>query len=87
MLGNTESKGSLTVVGTGISVSGQMTLVTESVLKNADVVLAVVTQSAFVNLKNINSNTISLRNLYDVNTSRLATYQKMKRRIIDEVEA
>jgi uroporphyrin-III C-methyltransferase len=85
MLERVKEKGSLTVVGTGISVSGQMTLLTESVLKNADIVLAVVTQSALINLKNINSNTTCLRDLYDVNTSRLITYQQMKQRIVDEV--
>ncbi|MFT2092618.1 SAM-dependent methyltransferase [Paraglaciecola sp. 2405UD69-4] len=81
------SQGSLTIVGTGISVSGQMTLITESTLKNADIVLAVVTQSALVNLKSINSNTVSLRDLYDPNLSRLLTYRKMQQRIVTEVEA
>ncbi|MEO9946319.1 MAG: SAM-dependent methyltransferase [Paraglaciecola sp.] len=87
MADSPNNKGSLTIVGTGITLSGQMTLITESVLENADIVLSVVTQSAFINLKNINSNTISLRDLYDVNTSRLVTYQKMKQRIVDEVES
>jgi uroporphyrin-III C-methyltransferase len=80
-----KGQGSLTVVGTGISISGQMTLLTESVLKNADIVLAVVTQSALINLKKLNSNTQCLRDLYDVNTSRLVTYQQMQQRIVDEV--
>jgi len=85
MLERIKGQGSLTVVGTGISISGQMTLLTESVLKNADIVLAVVTQSALINLKKLNSNTQCLRDLYDVNTSRLVTYQQMQQRIVDEV--
>lgn len=82
---DTPSKGSLIVVGTGISVSGQMTLITESVIKNADVVLAVVTQSALVNLQRLNDNTHCMRHYYQEGQSRLITYQKMTQRIIDEV--
>ncbi|MGO4891834.1 SAM-dependent methyltransferase [Flavobacterium sp. W21_SRS_FM6] len=80
-----ETQGSLTVVGTGISISGQMTLLTESVIKNADIVLAVVTQSALFNLKKLNANTVCLRQYYDVNTSRLISYQKMQQHIVQEV--
>jgi uroporphyrin-III C-methyltransferase len=80
-----KAKGSLTVVGTGISVSGQMTLLTESVIKHADIVLAVVTQSALFNLQMLNANTVCLRHYYDVNTSRLITYKKMQQHIVQEV--
>lgn len=82
-----QAQGSLTVVGTGISVSGQMTLLSESVIKNADIVLAVVTQSALFNLKKLNANTVCLRQYYDVNTSRLITYKKMQQHIVEEVQS
>ncbi|ALM90264.1 methyltransferase [Alteromonas stellipolaris LMG 21856] len=83
---NIESKGSLVVVGTGITVSGQMTLITESLLKTADIVLSVVTESALVNLQMINSNVVCLRHLYEQGKSRALTYQKMTQRIVDEVK-
>lgn len=84
---NQHQKGSLVVVGTGITVSGQMTLITESVIKNADIVLAVVTQSALINLQMLNPNTHCLRHYYEQGKSRVITYQKMKQHIIDEVKA
>lgn len=73
---NVDKKGSLVVVGTGITVSGQMTLITESLLKTADIVLSVVTQSALINLQMINSNVVCLRHLYEQGKSRALTYQK-----------
>lgn len=84
---NQHPKGSLVVVGTGITVSGQMTLITESVIKNADIVLAVVTQSALINLQMLNPNTHCLRHYYEQGKSRVITYQKMKQHIIDEVKS
>lgn len=84
---NTKSKGSLVVVGTGITVSGQMTLITHSLLKTADIVLSVVTQSAQINLEMINPNVVCMRHLYEQGKSRAITYQKMTQRIIDEVKA
>jgi uncharacterized protein YabN with tetrapyrrole methylase and pyrophosphatase domain len=77
--------GSLKVVGTGITVSGQMTLYTESVIKNADVVFSVVTDSAFSNLQKLNSNVVNLRKHYDKNLSRLITYNNMKQEIVNSV--
>jgi len=84
---NVESKGSLVVVGTGITVSGQMTLITQSLLETADIVLSVVTQSAQINLEMINPNVVCLRHLYEQGKSRAVTYQKMTQRIVDEVKA
>lgn len=81
----TSQKGSLTVVGTGISLSGQMTIVTESVLKNADVVFAVVTDSALVNLKHINPNTHCMRHHYEAGKPRLQTYNDMQQTLVDAV--
>ena len=81
----TQLMGSLKVVGTGITVSGQMTLYTESVIKNADVVFSVVTDSAFSNLQKLNSNVVNLRKHYDKNLSRLITYNNMKQEIVDSV--
>lgn len=80
-------KGSLTVVGTGISIAGQMTLYTESVIKHADIVLAVVTDSTLYNLQSLNPNTYSMRTYYDKALPRSLTYQKMKQKMIDEVLA
>lgn len=84
----TESKqGSLKVVGTGITLSGQMTLYTESVIKSADIVFCVVTDSAFANLQKLNSKVINLRKHYDANTSRVITYRNMKQDIVAAVQA
>lgn len=78
-------KGSLKVVGTGITLSGQMTIYTESVIRNADVVFSVVTDSAFANLQTLNNNIVNLRKHYDKRISRLITYNSMKQEIVDAV--
>lgn len=80
-------KGSLKVVGTGISVSGQMTLYTQSVIKHADVVLSVVSGMAFSNLRSLNPNIVDLKKHYHENTSRFITYQNMKLEIMEHVIA
>ncbi len=82
-----QKQGSLKIVGTGITLSGQMTVYTESVIKNADVVFSVVTDSALANLQRLNNNVVSLRKHYDKKTSRLITYRNMKQEIIDAVVA
>lgn len=83
-----KNKGSLVVVGTGISVSGQMTLVTMNHIKQADIVYAVIPNKpglAFV--ESLNANTHSLTDLYQENKSRETIYNEMMYQIIRKVES
>lgn len=81
----TSAKGSLTVVGTGITLSGQITNITESIIRQADIVLTVVTEPTYLYLKTLNENTQSLRYLYQSNRPRLQTYVAMTEQIISHV--
>lgn len=82
-----QAKGSLTIVGTGITISGQMTLYSESIIKNADIVLAVVMDSALTNLQKLNANVVCMKHYYEKGTPRLVTYDKMKQHMVDEAVA
>lgn len=83
-----EKKGTLVVVGTGISVSGQMTLVTTNHIKQADVVYAVIPNKPGIEfVKSLNSNTHSLADLYEQGKSREQTYKEMMQCIVQKVEA
>ena len=80
-------QGRLVVVGTGISVAGQMTLVTQNHIRQATTVFAVVTSKPSIEfLRTLNSNVISLNDLYDEGKSRVQTYQDMCDKIIEAVE-
>lgn len=80
--------GSLIVVGTGISVAGQMTLLTQSVIQNADIVFIGISNKVGENVvKKLNPNTVELDDLYAQGKSRAVTYQQMTDRIVDAVIA
>ena len=81
-------KGSLVVVGTGISVSGQMTLVTMNHIKQADIVyVAIPNKPGMEFVKSLNPNTHSLTDLYEQDKPRAHTYKEMMQRIVEKVEA
>ena len=81
-------QGSLVIVGTGISVSGQMTLITQNHIRRADVVFAAIPNKPGIEfLKSLNANTHTLTDLYEVGKSRVQTYQDMCDRIINAVES
>ena len=80
--------GSLIVVGTGISVAGQMTLLTQSVIQNADIVFLGISNKVGENVvKKLNPNTVALDDFYAQGKSRAVTYQQMAGRIVDAVVA
>lgn len=84
---NSKPQGSLVIVGTGISVAGQMTLITQNHIKQADIVFTVVSGKpniAFI--KSLNANTHSLLELYELGKSRVQTYREICDRIIQAVE-
>jgi uncharacterized protein YabN with tetrapyrrole methylase and pyrophosphatase domain len=85
---STKQLGSLVVVGTGISVAGQMTLLTQSYIENADIVFMGISNKIGENVvKKLNSNTVQLDELYQAGKSRAITYQQMTDRIVDAVKA
>jgi uncharacterized protein YabN with tetrapyrrole methylase and pyrophosphatase domain len=80
--------GSLVVVGTGISVAGQMTLLAQSYIENADIVFMGISNKIGENVvKKLNPNTVELDDLYQAGKSRAITYQQMADRIVDAVKA
>jgi uncharacterized protein YabN with tetrapyrrole methylase and pyrophosphatase domain len=85
---STKQQGSLVVVGTGISVAGQMTLLTQSYIENADIVFMGIANKVGENVvKKLNLNTVELDDLYQSGKSRAITYQQMASRIVDAVKA
>jgi precorrin-6B methylase 1 len=82
-----KNKGSLVVVGTGISVSGQMTLVTKNHIKQADIVYVVVPNKPGLEfVRSLNPNTHSLTDLYEENKPRELIYKEMMQEIVQKVE-
>jgi uncharacterized protein YabN with tetrapyrrole methylase and pyrophosphatase domain len=80
-------QGSLVIVGTGISVAGQMTLITQNHIRQADVVFTVTSGKPNIEfIKSLNSNTYSLTDLYEIGKSRVQTYQDMCDHIIQAVQ-
>jgi uroporphyrin-III C-methyltransferase len=85
---STKQQGSLVVVGTGISVAGQITLLAQSCIQNADIVFMGITNKVGENVvKKLNPNTVELDDLYQAGKSRAITYQQMTDRIVDAVNA
>lgn len=79
-------KGSLVIVGTGISVAGQMTLAAKSHIENADIVLmGIMNKVGEHAVKQLNPNCISLDDLYQQGKSRAVTYSQMSERIVQAV--
>jgi uroporphyrin-III C-methyltransferase len=84
---SSKQQGFLVVVGTGISVAGQMTLLAQSYIQNADIVFMGITNKIGENVvKKLNSNTVELDDLYQAGKSRAITYQQMTDRIVDAVK-
>lgn len=84
----TKQQGSLVVVGTGISVAGQMTLITQNHIRQADIVFVAIPNKPGVEfIKSLNPHTHSLTDLYEVGKSRVQTYQDMCNKIISSVES
>lgn len=82
-----KQQGSLVVVGTGISVAGQMTLLTQSHIKNADIVFTGISNKVAENaVRKLNANVFELDDLYEEGKSRAITYQQMTDRIVDAVK-
>ena len=81
------AQGSLVIVGTGISVAGQMTLITQNHIKQADIVFTLVSGKPNIEfIKSLNANTHSLLELYELGKSRVQTYREICYRIIQSVE-
>ncbi|MDU0353914.1 SAM-dependent methyltransferase [Paraglaciecola aquimarina] len=83
-----KQQGSLVVVGTGISVAGQMTLMAQSYIENADIVFTGISNIIGENVvQKLNANTVGLDDLYQAGKSRATTYQQMTDRIVNAVKA
>ena len=83
---DTSKKGSLVIVGTGISVAGQMTIAAKSHIENADIVfMGIMNKIGEHVVTKLNSNSVSLDDLYDEGKSRALTYSQMADRIVQSV--
>lgn len=83
---STAKKGELVVVGTGISVAGQMTLAAKSHIENADMVfMGIMNKVGEHAVKALNPNCVSLDDLYKEGKSRALTYEQMADRIVQAV--
>ena len=83
---DTNKKGSLVVVGTGISVAGQMTLAARSHIENADIVfMGIMNKVGEYVVTTLNPNSVSLDDLYEEGKSRALTYSQMADRIVESV--
>ena len=81
-------RGSLVVVGTGISLVGQMTLEALARVKRADAVYFVVTNPATEAwIKRLKPSAVSLEDCYAEGRHRAHTYRDMADRILDAVRA
>ncbi|OJF68912.1 methylase [Alteromonas sp. V450] len=82
----TAQKGSLIIVGTGISVAGQMTLLAKSYIENADIVfMGIMNKVGEHAVQTLNPNTHTLDDLYKEGKSRAVTYAEMADRIVQAV--
>lgn len=79
-------QGSLVIVGTGISVAGQMTLAAKSFIENADIVfMGIMNKVGEHVVSSLNPNSFSLDDLYEEGKSRAVTYSQMAERIVEAV--
>jgi len=82
----TTKKGALIVVGTGISVAGQMTVAARSHIENTDIVfMGIMNKIGEHVVTKLNSNSVSLDDLYEEGKSRALTYSQMADRIVQSV--
>lgn len=85
---DTTKKGSLVVVGTGISIAGQMTIAARSHIENADIVfMGIMNKIGEHMVTTLNPNSVSLDDLYQEGKSRALTYSQMADRIVESVVA
>ncbi|GEA10622.1 SAM-dependent methyltransferase [Alteromonas sp. KUL49] len=83
---STAKKGELVVVGTGISVAGQITLAAKSHIENADIVfMGIMNKVGEHIVTTLNPNCVSLDDLYMEGKSRAHTYEQMADRIVQAV--
>jgi uroporphyrin-III C-methyltransferase len=83
-----KEKGTLVIVGTGITVAGQLTTIAKNHIKQADIVYAAIpNEPGIAFIRSLNANTHTLTDLYQLGKSRLKTYQEMIDRIVGAVEA
>lgn len=81
-----EDKGELIIAGTGIKTVGQLTLDAIAAIENADIVYYVVGDPIGVEiLHNINSNSVSLYDLYEEGKARIDTYNNMAQKLMESV--
>jgi len=82
-----EKKGTLTIVGTGIKIAGDMTIHTKAQIEQADIVYTIVPDKVSRQwLSRLNPNTIDLTALYGKSKSRLITYNQMANTLIESVK-
>ncbi|WP_018623307.1 SAM-dependent methyltransferase [Kangiella aquimarina] len=82
------SRGSLVCVGTGIQLAGQITLIAKSYIEEADIVFGVLPDPIAESwISELNSNFVSLQNLYSEDRSRKETYKDMVSAIVNEVKS
>jgi len=82
-----ENKGSLTIVGTGIRIAGDMTLNSQAQIQQADIVFTVVPDKVSKQwIASLNPNTVDMTEYYGSNKSRLITYNEMAQALIDSVK-
>ena len=80
------SSGSLTVVGTGIQLGSHLTREARLLLETADVVLSVVAEPGMqAVLEQLNPETRSLHDLYELGESRAEAYEAMAEEIVRHV--
>jgi uncharacterized protein YabN with tetrapyrrole methylase and pyrophosphatase domain len=80
------SSGSLTVVGTGIRLGSHLTREARLLLESADIVLSVVAEPGMqAVLEQLNPETRSLHDLYELGESRAEAYQAMAEEILRHV--
>jgi precorrin-6B methylase 1 len=79
-------KGELVIVGTGISVAGQMTLAAKNQIESADIVfMGIMNKVGEHAVRKLNPNSVSLDDLYQDGKSRALTYAQMTDRIVQAV--
>lgn len=84
----TTSPGSLTCVGTGMSLAGQISIYAQSCIENADVVFALMPDAISENwLKTLNADVRSLQQYYAVGKSRRESYGQMVEAMLTETRA
>lgn len=83
-----ETQGSLICVGTGINHAGQISIISESHIKGADIVFCGVAESLTEQwIGSLNPNMVSLQQFYADGKFRPDTYREMRDAIMDAVRA